>query len=391
MAKELSPTEAFSQLETLFGDDAIFHPDLVEKVETISTGSPGLDYAVGRGGVPRGRVIQFAGKESSGKTFLALQVAAQWQAKHPDNCFAFLDAEFTYDPIWAAGFGVDNDRVFLVKSNEAEKLFAGLVGRVKLNKVTKKETKVKGLFDMISDGAQVKYPHPDGSKMNSLDLSRCGVIIVDSIAAMQPPMERQSAVGKQNMALMARFLSVELRKITPGAAKANAAVIFINQIRVDPGKMFGNPETSPGGRALKHACSLMVNFAPMSGADNTLTSSSGTRIGHKVRAKVLKNKVAPPYTKCEYFIEYLQGIVQREAELLAIGDAIGFWEKQGARTYVIGGVKCTSKAAVLSAIKDNLDEYEAAIRAHYIEGNLQAAPSEQEEIEEITPEDPFDL
>lgn len=389
MAKELSPTEAFKQLENLFGDDSIFHPGMVEEVETISTGSPGLDFAVGRGGVPRGRVIQFAGKESSGKTFLALQVAAEWQRKHPDNCFAFLDAEFTYDPTWAEGFGIDNDRVFLVKSNEAEKLFAGLVGSVRVNKQTKKETKVKGLFDMIEDGAQIKYPHPDGSKMNTLDLGRCGVVILDSIAAMQPPMERTSAVGKQNMALMARFLSVELRKITPGAARSNTAVIFINQLRVDPGKMFGNPEGSPGGRALKHACSLMVNFAPMSGADNILTDSAGSRIGHKVRAKVLKNKVAPAHTQCEYFIEYLTGVVRKEEELLDIGEAIGYWEKPSPRTTIVGGVKYSSKAAVLAAIAEDLDVYAQDIRNLYIEKGYQAAP--QEEMEEVTPENPFDM
>lgn len=389
MAKELSPTEAFKQLEGLFGNDAIFHPGMTEEVETISTRSPGLDFAVGMGGVPRGRVIQFAGKESSGKTFLALQVAAQWQSQHPDNCFAFLDAEFTYDPKWAEGFGIDNDRVFLVKSNEAEKLFAGLVGRVKVNKQTKKETKIKGLFDMIEDGSQIKYPHPDGTKMNTLDLSRCGVVIVDSIAAMQPPMERTSEVGKQNMALMARFLSVELRKITPGAAKSNTAVIFINQLRVDPGQMFGNPEGSPGGRALKHACSLMVNFAPMSGADNILKDNNDARIGHKVRAKVLKNKVAPAHTQCEYFIEYLNGVVRREEELLDIGDAIGYWERPSPRTIMVGGVKYSSKGAALEAIRDNLDFYLEDIRKTYIEGGHQAAPLE--EIEEVTPENPFDM
>nr|BDD46203.1 protein RecA [bacterium] len=388
-AKELSPNDAFRQLEGLFGEDAIFHPHGVEEIETIPTGSPGLDFVVGRGGIPRGRVTQFAGKEASGKTFLALQTAAAWQAQHPDNCFAFLDAEYTYDPRWAESFGVDNDRVFLVKNNKAEQLFGGLVGRTKVNKQTKKETKIKGLFDMIKDGLTINYPHPDGDKMNTLDLSRCGLVILDSVAAMQPPMERQSDVGKQNMALMARFLSVELRKITPGAAKSNTAVIFINQLRVDPGKMFGNPEDSPGGRALKHACSLMINFAPMGGADNTLTSESGGKIGHRVKAKVLKNKIASPGPDCEFFIEYLEGVVRREEELLEIGDEIGYWEKPGARTYIINGEKYTNKSDVLAAIKKDLPKFEAEIRERYIKNGLHAAPSGEDEVEEITPENPF--
>ena len=386
MAKELSANDAFKQLESLFGSDSIFHPEEVENIETISTNSPGLDFACGMGGLPRGRVIQYAGPEASGKTFTALQSAAKWQAQHPDNCFAFLDAEYTYSPKWAAGFGIDNDRVFLVKSNEAEKLFGGLVGRVKLNKVTKKETKVPGLFDMIERGMTITRANPDG-KMISLDLSRCGLIILDSLAAMQPPMERQSAVGKQNMALMARFLSVELRKLTPGAAHSNTAVILINQLRVDPGKMFGNPEGAPGGRALKHACSLMVNFAPMGGADNILTDANGVRIGHRIRAKILKNKVSTAYSKCEYVINYTNGIVQREAELLEVGNLIDYWEKPGARSYVIDGEKYTSRASVLEAIKNDPERFESEIRAHYIDGHIQATSDEV--LEEEVQEDPF--
>jgi recombination protein RecA len=390
MAKELSANEAFKQLEDLFGDDAIFHPKMVEEVETISTGSPSLDFSVGQGGIPRGRVTQFAGKEASGKTFLALQVAAQWQAKHPDNCFAFLDAEYTYDPKWAESFGIDNDRVFLVKSNQAENLFGGLVGKTKVHSTTKKETKVYGLFDMIENGTIMKYPHPDPdkNKMNTLDLSRCGLVILDSIAAMQPPMERTSNVGKQNMALMARFLSVELRKITPGAAKSNCAVIFINQLRVNPGQLFGNPEDSPGGRALKHACSLMINFAPLGGADNIL-ERDGVKVGHRVRAKVLKNKIAPPGPRCEYFIEYMKGVVKKEEELLDIGNAIGYWERPGARSYMIDGVKYSSKADVLDRIREELPRFEYEIRAHYMDGGMSAEPTQEDDIEGFTPEDPF--
>jgi len=390
MAKELlSPSEAFKQAESLFGNDAIVHPKAISNnIETISTGSPGLDFATG-GGPVRGRVTQYAGKEASGKTFTALQSAAYWQSLHPENCFVFLDAEYTYSASWAEKFGIDNDRIFLVKSNQAEKLFGGLVGKTKVNKQTKKETKIKGIFDMIKDGIVMDYPHPDGTKMNRLNLGRCGLVILDSIAAMQPPMERTSDVGKQNMALMARFLSVELRKITPGAAQSNTAVILINQLRVNPGQMFGNPEDSPGGRALKHACSLMINFAPMGGADNIIKDSNDVRIGHRVRAKVLKNKVSTSYAQCEYTIKYLEGIVRKEEELLDVGNAIGYWERPSARTYLIDGVKYSSRATVLEAIRDNLDRFDQEIRSYYLGENIQAEYTEEDPEIEI-PADPFE-
>lgn len=352
--KILSEAQALNQLSSLFGEEAISHPEINTKVEVISSGSLSLDYGIGAGGIPRGRITQFAGKESSGKTFLALQTAANWQRMHPDNCFAFLDAEFTYDPEWAEKFGIDNDRVFYVKSNEAEKLFSGLVGKVKVNSATKKETKVAGLFDMVKMGQKITVPGPDGRK-NNLDLSRLGLVILDSVAAMQPPAERQSDVGKQNMALMARFLSVELRKITPGVADANVAMILINQLRVDPGKMFGNPEDTPGGRALKHACSLMINFAPLSGADNTVTNSDGDKIGHRVRAKIGKNKVGPPYRTSEYIIEYEKGIVSHAEEALEVGQKLGVIDRPSVRSYEMFDEKFSSKKDALAYIEGNLD------------------------------------
>lgn len=352
--KILSEAQALNQLSSLFGEEAISHPEINTKVEVISSGSLSLDYGIGAGGIPRGRITQFAGKESSGKTFLALQTAANWQRMHPDNCFAFLDAEFTYDPEWAEKFGIDNDRVFYVKSNEAEKLFSGLVGKVKVNSATKKETKVAGLFDMVKMGQKITVPGPDGRK-NNLDLSRLGLVILDSVAAMQPPAERQSDVGKQNMALMARFLSVELRKITPGVADANVAMILINQLRVDPGKMFGNPEDTPGGRALKHACSLMINFAPLSGADNTVTNSDGDKIGHRVRAKIGKNKVGPPYRTSEYIIEYEKGIVSHAEEALQVGQKLGIIDRPSVRSYEMFDEKFSSKKDALAYIEGNLD------------------------------------
>ena len=383
--KILSESQALNQLESLFGANVISHPKINAEVDVIPSGSISLDYAIGAGGIPRGRVTQFAGKESSGKTFLALQVAANWQKMHPENCFAFLDAEYTYDAEWAAGFGIDNDRVFYVKSNEADKLFGGLVGRVKVNSVSKKETKVAGLFDMIKSGQKVVVSGPDGRK-NSLNLSRMGLVILDSIAAMQPPMERRSDVGKQNMALMARFLSVELRKITPGVASSNVAMIFINQLRVDPGKMFGNPEDSPGGRALKHACSLMINFAPLGGVDNKIVHPIyGDKIGHRVRSKIGKNKVGVPYKQAEYFIEYITGIVKTEEEILEVGLKTGHVSKPSTRTYLINSQKFSSKKDVLEYISANEDELASDIRRSFCE-----ATNVSQHKEEIVVSNPFE-
>lgn len=388
MAKELTEAQAYKQLEELFGEDNVFMDmNDIPMVEVIKTPSPSLDRALGVGGWPRGRLIQLAGKESSGKTLLALLTMAHWQSLDPENCVAFLDAEYTYDPSWTEKLGVDNDRVFLVKTNEATKLFQGLVGRVKVNKQTGKETKIKGLFDMIADGDVVKRKSPKTGKEVSLNLGKLGVICLDSVAAMNTPTEITSEVGKQNMALLARFLSVELKKLTPGIAMSNVVMFGINQVRVDPGKMFGNPEGTPGGKALKHACSLMVELGPMSGADNVLKDHNDERLGHKVRARIGKNKVAPPFKTAEYFIKYTEGVINKDAELLDTGVLAGAIERPNNRTYVIGEEKLTSKDQAIEYISQNYDEVEALVRNAYLDGFV---PTPNSELEEETLEDPFD-
>jgi recombination protein RecA len=240
--KVLSETDAWKQLEDLFGGDSIVRPDEVVKTDFIRSGTPSLDRAIGVGGWPRGRLIQLAGAPSSGKTLMALIAIANWQKEHPDNCAAFLDAEFTYSPEWAAKFGVDNDRIYLVKNNEAAKLFTGLVGKVKKHPVTGKITKIAGLFDMIESGQQITYVHPVTKKKLTLDCGRMGVIVLDSIANIQVPQEVEADTGKALVAPIARFLTTELKKLTPGIAKANVCMIGINQVRVEVGKMFGDPE-----------------------------------------------------------------------------------------------------------------------------------------------------
>jgi len=231
-------------LMSLFGEDALFLDGDIGSVgsyDVIRTGSPSLDYALGIGGIPRGRIIQLAGKESSGKTLISLLCMKTWLNEHPENTVMFIDAEFTYDPRWARDLGVDTSRVVVVKTNDAKKIFEGLVGRMKVNQITKKATKdTKGVLDLVIEGEDPRF-------------KRLGLIVLDSVAAMQTPMEADAIVGKQNMAPMSRFLTTELKKLTPALAEANVAMIFINQIRENPG--------DPGGAGFcVDPYSTMVNI-----------------------------------------------------------------------------------------------------------------------------------
>jgi recombination protein RecA len=387
MAKELSEGQAWKHVAELFGDEAVFHPEEVQKVDTIRTGSPSLDSAITIGGWPRGRLIQLAGKESSGKTFMAMMAIATWQARDPENCAAFLDAEYTYDPVWAKSLGIDNDRVFLVKSNAAGQIFTGLVGKVKKNKQTGKTTKIPGLLDMAAQGLFITHK-VDGRDIR-LNLGKLGIIVLDSIAAMETPAESESAVGKQNIALMARFLSVELKKLTPLLAKANVAMIAINQVRINVGQMFGNPEGTSGGRALKHACSLMIEVAPIGGADNILFDEQDNKVGHKVRAKVSKNKLGPPMRRAEFFNDFTSGVVNTAEELLDLGVSWGLVTRPNNRTYVINDEPLTSRAIAIEYIENNSKSIEESIRSIYLDSGKVTDSVIEEEIEETILNNPF--
>lgn len=386
--KMMSETEAWKQLEELFGSDSVVRPDEVVKTDVIMTTTPSLDRALGVGGWPRGRLIQLAGAPSSGKTLLALLAIAEWQSEHPDNCAAFLDAEYTYSAEWAAKFGVDNDRVYLIKSNEAAKIFGGLVGKVKKNSVTGKLTKIPGLFDMIAAGQSISYVHPETKKKVNLNCGRMGVIVLDSIANLQVPQEIEADVGKSLMAAVARFLTVELKKLTPGVAKSNVAMIGINQVRVNPGQMFGNPEDTPGGKALKHACSIMVEVGPMSGADNLILDSREEKQGHKIRAKITKNKLGAPFKVAEFFVDFRSGVVKKGEELLELGVKLNLFERPNNRSYIINGEKLSSRDAAIEYCETNKISVEKMIREHYLSG---ADPSSDmaAEIEEEDTDNPF--
>lgn len=360
-------------LLSLFGEDALYldgNIDTIGSYDIIRTGSPSLDYALGIGGFPRGRIIQVAGKESSGKTLLSLLAMKSWLDENPDNTVMFIDAEYTYDPKWAKQLGVDVSRVIVAKTNDAKKIFEGLVGRMTVNKTTKKSSKTtKGVLDLVKEGIDPRFKN-------------LGLIVLDSVAAMQTPMEIDALVGKQNMAPMPRFLATELKKLTPALADANVAMIFINQVRVNPGATWGNPETTPGGKALKHACSIMINMAPMYGSDNMVEDDNEEQIGHKVKAKIEKNKVGPPYREAEYSIQYTSGFIKRNEELLDLGVLCGVVVKPTTMSYEFCGEKYVGRENALSAISSNQNIFmviEDECRAKYIAG-LVVGSYEKEDV-----------
>jgi recombination protein RecA len=373
MAKKMTTSDAEREISKFFGDDTIFFDgNISTKYDAISTGSPALDESIGIGGIPMGRITQFAGKESSGKTMLALSCIKQYLDKNPNNTALFIDAEYTYDPAWAAKQGVDTSRVMVIKTNEAKAIFEGLLGKVKVNSVTKKVSKsMRGILDHVIEGTDPRFK----------DL---GIIVLDSIAVLNTPLEISADIGKANMAPIPRFLSTELKKLTPVVAQANVAFIGINQVRVNLGQMFGDPTTSPGGKALKHACSLMLNMAPILSAEAVIKNSSGEKIGHTVRAKIQKNKVGAPFRQAEYKVEYEKGIVSKGEELFELAVKYDLIERPTNQSYMVRGEKIRGREAALDCFsqdKTSLEEYDLKIRDIYLSGGK---PGEKNDAEEET-------
>jgi len=359
MTKRITESEAEKQIKKFFGEGVVFFDGSIETAgsyEAISTGSPALDEAIGIGGIPRGRITQLAGQESSGKTMLSLSCIKNYLDQNPENTALFIDAEYTYDPEWAASQGIDVSRVMVIKTNDAKEIFEGLLGINKINSVTKKISKsMKGILDYVIEGEDPRFKN-------------LGIIVLDSIAVLNTPLEVAATVGKANMAPIPRFLSTELKKLTPAVAQANVALIGINQVRVDLGKMFGDPMSSPGGKALKHACSLMINMAPMFGADNVIKNDSDERVGHRVRAKIEKNKVGAPFKKAEYFLEYMKGIVNCEVEIFDLAVKYGLIERPTSQSYLINGEKIRGRDNAIEAMssdKDLINSLDEKIRGIY--------------------------
>ncbi len=313
---------ALSQIEKQFGKGAVMRMgdgSAVRDIETISTGSLGLDIALGIGGVPKGRVIEIYGPESSGKTTLTLHIVAEAQKK--GGTAAFVDAEHALDPIYARNLGVDIDNLLVSQPDTGEQALE--------------------ITDMLVRSGAVD------------------VVVVDSVAALTPKAEIEGEMGDTHVGLQARLMSQALRKLTANIKRSNCVVIFINQIRMKIGVMFGNPETTTGGNALKFYASVRLDIR------RTGAIKKGDEVvGNETKVKVVKNKVAPPFKLANFEILYGEGI-SREGELIELGVKNGIIDKSGA-WYSYGSDRIgQGKENVRKFLKENPDvaeEIEARIR-----------------------------
>ena len=310
------------EIEKKFGKGAIMRfgdegPSL--EVEAIPTGSIALDIALGIGGVPRGRIIEIYGPESSGKTTLSLEILAEAQAM--GGVVAFIDAEHALDPGYAARIGVDIDEVLISQPDTGEQALE--------------------ICDMLV-------------RSGAID-----VVVVDSVAALTPRAEIEGEIGDSTVGLQARLMSQALRKLAGSLSKSNTTCIFINQLREKIGVMFGNPETTPGGRALKFFASVRMDIRKID-----IIKSNNDVIGNRVRVKVVKNKVAPPFKQAEFDIMYGLGI-SKEGSILDTAVALDIVNKSGAwftyETERLGQGREAAKE-FLASHPDLLDEIDHKVR-----------------------------
>jgi recombination protein RecA len=341
--KEKALQAALAQIERQFGKGTVMRMGDKEQlaIPAISTGSLGLDVALGIGGLPKGRIIEIYGPESSGKTTLTLQVIAEAQ-RQGGNC-AFIDAEHALDPVYAAKLGVNVDQLIVSQPDTGEQALE--------------------VTDMLVRSGAVD------------------VLIVDSVAALTPRAEIEGEMGDHHVGLQARLMSQALRKITGNIKNANCLVIFINQIRMKIGVMFGNPETTTGGNALKFYASVRLDIRRIGAV-----KEGEEVIGSETRVKVVKNKVAPPFKQAEFQILYGSGI-NRLGEVVDYGVKLGLIDKAGAWYSYQGNKIGQGKNNVMKFLQENpavAQELEQKVRTELLATSvlsLSPSGSESDEVE----------
>ncbi len=315
---------AIAQIEKNFGKGAIMRlgDDIPVNVEAISTGSLSLDLALGIGGVPRGRIVEIYGPESCGKTTLALHILASAQKMGGE--VAFIDVEHALEPAYARALGVDIDTLLISQPDTGEQAL----------EITEQ---------LVRSGA-------------------IDCVVVDSVAALLPRSELEGEMGESSVGVVARLMSQALRKLAGIVSKTNCVVIFINQLREKIGVMFGNPETTPGGRALKYFSSVRIDMRRVESLKN------GTEIiGNRTRAKVVKNKVAPPFKEAEFDIMYGEGI-SKIGEIIDLGVKLDIIEKGGA-WFTVNGSRIQGRDNVKAYLLENPEvcaQIEEQVRENYV-------------------------
>jgi recombination protein RecA len=316
-------TAALSQIEKQFGKGSVMRmgdSGAIPDIEVVSTGSLGLDVALGVGGLPRGRVVEVYGPESSGKTTLTLQVVAA--AQKAGGTAAFVDAEHALDPSYAEKLGVNVDELLVSQPDTGEQALE--------------------ITDMLV-------------RSGAID-----IVVIDSVAALTPKAEIEGDMGDSHVGLQARLMSQALRKLTANIKRSNTLVVFINQIRMKIGVMFGSPETTTGGNALKFYASVRLDIRRIGAI-----KKGDEVIGNQTRVKVVKNKIAPPFRKAEFEIIYNEGI-SREGELIDLGVEAGIVDKSGSWYSYKKDRIGQGKENVRTFLKEHpemADEIETALRA----------------------------